>query len=104
MKMPDHSSSSNASLLKVTPNKKNPKLRANGEIRLHKWRFHPQKGDFNVPTVATSYSLVRISSTQRFQRRICFIQYAFSHFFLIKKKNLSKRPNIFHHPWVGAVS
>ena len=55
--------------------------------------------------LATSCSLVRTSSTQRFQRRICFIEYAFSPFFLIKKKkNRSKRPNIFYHPWVGAVS
>ena len=36
--------------------------------------------------LATSYS-VPTSSTQRFQRRIC-LQYAFIHFFLLKKKSV----------------
>ena len=45
--------------------------------------------------LATSYSLVRFSSTQRFQRRICFIEYAFSPFFLIKKKKIGLKDQIY---------
>ena len=47
--------------------------------------FIPKK--VTLTCLATSYSLVGTvqSSTQRFERRICFIHYAFSHFFLIKK-------------------
>ena len=67
-------------------------------------RLDRTSGGSNIKKVtltylATSYS-VPTSSTQRFQRRIC-LQYAFIHFFLIKKKNRSKKPNIFYHPWVG---
>ena len=50
--------------------------------------------------LAISYSLPT-SSTQPFQRRIC-LQYAFSHIFLIKKDR-SKRPNIFHHPYMSSA-
>ena len=86
--MLDHSNSSNSSLLKVIPNQKILEGLSNVQSWVLMARLDRTSGGSNTKKVtltclATPYSLPT-SSTQRSQRRIC-LQYAFSHFFLIKK-------------------